>query len=189
MAGDTSGWTPAFPGQRPPFERGHTASVVHGAFSKRVTGPLAEQIAADLLASEDTPAHLHEPLFAASVMAWAQAEAVCQQLRAFVGGQDLEDSMAELATEEQDEVRDRSGTRRTSTARRVASALDQLRKWESLAASQRARLGLDPASAAKVGRDVAARRYLDGHSTPLDTALEKIDARRRQALNPGQQTG
>jgi hypothetical protein len=184
--GSSEEWTPAFPGQRPPFERGNTASVVHGAFSQRRTGPVAERIVADLLADPETPEHLHEPLFLPAIEAWAQAEAVCRQLRAFVADQPIEDAMAEVATEK--EITEVTGTRskRVSHGRRVTSALDALRKWEATAANARGRLGLDPASAAKVGRDIAARRYLDA-ATPLDAALATIEDRRRQALGPGHQ--
>jgi hypothetical protein len=181
-AADGAGeFVPAFPGQRPPFERGNTAAVVHGAFSERVTRPVAEQIAADLLADKDTPDHLREPLFEAAVMGWAQAEAVCRQLRAFVAGQSIEDAMTELSSEEEDEDRERGSARRRSSAKRTASALSFLVRWEAHAAMLRGKLGLDPASAARVGKDIAARRYLDA-ATPLDTALEQITANRRKAL-------
>jgi hypothetical protein len=178
-----NGWQPAFRGQRPPFRPGHTASMVHGATSERLIGPLAERIAADLLADKDTPDHLREPVFAPAVMAWARAEAVCQQLREFLDGQSIEEALTELTTIEEDEERDKTRARRTSTAKRVTAALDMSRRWEAHAMNLRRSLGLDPASAARVGRDVATRRFMD--ATPLTAALEKIEAQRRAALEAG----
>jgi hypothetical protein len=173
--------------QRPSFQAGHTASMVHGATSERLVGPLADRIAAGLLASEDTPGHLREPVFAPSVMAWARAEAVCQQLREWLDGQSIEQALTELTTTEEDEERGKTSTRRSSTAKRVTAALDMSRWWEAHAMNLRRTLGLDPASAARVGRDVAARRFMDAR--PLADALEKIDAQRRAALEAGPASG
>jgi hypothetical protein len=43
-------WQPAFPGQRPPFERGNTLSLKHGARSPRLVGRRAGEIAERLAA-------------------------------------------------------------------------------------------------------------------------------------------
>lgn len=182
MAKSASGEPPAW--QRPPFERGNTAAVVHGAFSERRTGPVADQIATDLLADADTPGHLREPVFAAAVMAWAQAEAVCQLLREFVSGRPIEAAMTEVTSGTEDEERHGDSVSRKSRVRRIASALDALRKWEAHAANLRSRLGLDPMSAARVGKDLATSRYLGG-ATPLAGALDQIAARRAKALEAG----
>lgn len=48
-------WVPEFPGQRPPIQPGHLASVRHGAFSQRLIGPLAEAIAREQLERLDCP--------------------------------------------------------------------------------------------------------------------------------------
>jgi len=42
-------WTPAFPGQRPPFRPGHQLSVRSGAFSSRLSEPLAVELAEELV--------------------------------------------------------------------------------------------------------------------------------------------
>lgn len=78
--GGEDGWAPEFPGQRPPFEPGHELSMTAGHRSERKVGPLADQIAHDLLTDPDVPPHIREPLFAASVQAWARAEAVVRLL-------------------------------------------------------------------------------------------------------------
>jgi hypothetical protein len=52
---ETGGWTPAFPGQRPPFRSGHTYSVKTGVYSPRKVRPLAEKILAGLLADPQPP--------------------------------------------------------------------------------------------------------------------------------------
>src|SRR5690349_12295127 len=82
-------WTPAFDGQRPPFQPGNEHAVTHGARSERHVGPLAAQIAHDLLTDPDVPPHIREPLFAASVHAWARAEAVCRLLWAWLEDRDI----------------------------------------------------------------------------------------------------
>ena len=41
-AGD---WTPAFPGQRPPFEPGNVLAVKHGAYATVALGPRVEELA------------------------------------------------------------------------------------------------------------------------------------------------
>ena len=51
-------------------------SLVTAHRSERHVGPLAAQIAGDLLTDPDVPPHIREPMFAASVQAWARAEAV-----------------------------------------------------------------------------------------------------------------
>jgi hypothetical protein len=56
--------------------------------------------------------------------------------------------------------------------------LEILRKYEAHAASLRSKLGLDPASAARVGRDLALTRRLNTDATPLAEALAKIQERR-----------
>ena len=74
MAADAAdGWTPEFAGQRAPFTGGNEAAVTHGAHSGRRAGPLAEQIARELLEDPETPPHVREPVFAAAVTAWARA--------------------------------------------------------------------------------------------------------------------
>lgn len=162
--------------------------MVHGATSERRVGPLAAQIAAGLLADAETPEHLREPVFSAAVQGWARAEAVCALLRDFLDGQDIEAALTETTKGAEKEEREGTTARRTSVTRRVTAALDASRRWEAHAANLRSKLGLDPVSAARVGRDLATSRYLQS-ATPLDAALDQIAERRRKALGPGAASG
>jgi hypothetical protein len=176
-------WTPEFDGQRRPFGAGNEQALVHGAWSGRHLGPLAARIAQELLNDPDVPEHIREPLFAASVQAWARSEAVCRLLADWLADRDL---MAGLTAEEvttEAEKRTESTTRRKSVTRSVPAVLDMLRKYESIAMNLRAKLGLDPASAARVGRDLAVARRMNVDATPLDEALAAIEERR--ALTAG----
>jgi len=183
QAGD---WTPEFDGQRPPFRPGHEHSLVHGAYSERRVGPLAEQFAAELLASADTPAHIQSPLFAAAVHAWARAEAVVTLLWRYLEEQDdIAAAMTETSTGiESEEAADKGNIKRRSAAKRVASVLSELHRAESRALSARARLGLDPASASRIARDMATGRWMEA-STPLDAAVAAIAEHRQRALGSG----
>jgi hypothetical protein len=182
-ASDDDDWAPEFSGQRPPFAPSNDAAVVHGARSERHVGPLAAQIAAELLADPDTPPHLREPLFASAVQAWSRAEAVCRLLWAWIEGKDIMTALTDLATATEDEETAKGKTHRRSVTRHMPSVLDMLRKYEAQAANLRGRLGLDPASAAKVGRDLAARRYMD--ATPLNAALAEIEEQRALTAGSG----
>ena len=144
-------------------------------------GPLAARIARELLEDADTPGHLREPLFAASVQAWARAEAICRLLWAWLEGRDIMAGLSSVATATEDETHSRGTVSRKSVTRTLPSVLDQLRRWESIASSLRSKLGLDPASAAKVGRDLAATRYMA--AAPLESALAEIE--RRRSLTAG----
>lgn len=176
-------WAPEWDGQRPPFAPGNESAVVHGARSERHVGPLAARIAAELLADPDTPAHIREPVFAASVQAWARAEAVVRLLWAWLADRDIMSGLTALASTIEDEVRAKGKTNRKSVTRTIPAVLDQLRRWESIASSLRSKLGLDPASAAKVGRDLALARHMNAGATPLDDALAEIE--RQRALTAG----
>jgi len=178
------GWTPEFAGQRPPFRDANEARLIHGARSERYVGPLAARIAEELLEDANTPDHIREPVFAAAVHAWARAEAVCRLLWAWLEGRDIIDGLTAATETTEDETRTRGSTHRKGSSRTVPAVLDTLRRYEAHAASLRSKLGLDPASAARVGRDLAARRYMD--ATPLSAALTAIEKRR--ALTAGNDT-
>ena len=175
-------WTPQFPGQRPPFAPGNESAVVHGAKSERSVAPLAVQIAEELLEDAGTPDHLREPMFAPAVQAWARAEAVAELLFRHLGARDLQAAMTDTTSADEEERSTKGKTTRHSETRRTNAALDQWHRASAHAAALRSKLGLDPASAARVGRDLAARRYLDGAS-PLTAALETMEKRR--ALTAG----
>jgi hypothetical protein len=178
-ADGADGWTPDFPGQRPPFTDGNEAAVTTGAWSERRVGPLADQIARELLGDPETPPHIREPMFAASVQAWSRAEACCQLIWRWLAERDIMTALTDLTTSTEDEETFKGGAHRKSTVRHVGSVLDSLRRWEAHASNLRSKLGLDPASAARVGRDLAARRYLDASATPLAAALTAIEENRK----------
>ena len=146
-------WTPAFEGQRPPFPPGHTLTLKHGAFSPRRIQPVAEQLIAELL--DDAEAnYLRKPIWRRTVHAWARAEARVLLLTAW-----LEDR----------------GDAGIDSDGEVTSVLRVLKDWESRAEKARTRLGLDPLSAARLGRERTA--------AALDTAqlmaqLEKQERER-----------
>ena len=182
-ASSEDAWTPEWDGQRPPFPPGHEMSLVHGARSERKVGPLAAQIAHDLLTGPDVPPHIREPMFAASVQAWARSEAIIRLLWAWLEERDVMAGLASATTTTEDETQAKGKITRKSVTRSVASVIDTLRRYEVHAANLRSKLGLDPASAARVGRDLALARHMNVGATPLDDALAEIE--RRRALTAG----
>jgi hypothetical protein len=58
-----------------PFEPGHQLSIRHGAYSDRMRGPVAEQLASDLLADPASPEYLRQPRWRYALRAWSYAEA------------------------------------------------------------------------------------------------------------------
>lgn len=180
-ASGRDGWTPGV--QRPPFEVENEAALVHGARSERKVGPLAARIVEELFQDPDTPAHLREPIFQASVQAWARAEAVCKLLFAWLADKDILTGLTALASTTEEETHAGGRTNRKSVTKTIPAVQEQLRKAEILASNLRSKLGLDPVSAARVGRDLALARHLSAGATPLDDALAEIE--RRRALSAG----
>lgn len=156
------GWVPAFEGQRPPFQPGHELSMKHGADSPRRVDPVAQALAVELLADEAL-AYLRAPRFAAAVQAWAKSEAKVALISEWVDQMPIE--MA-------------ANSKAGST-----SPLELLRRWETNAQGHRSRLGLDPVSAAKLGKDVSQGRQADA-ATEL-TRMRR-DAEARRAAEPGE---
>lgn len=138
---DGTVWEPAFPGQRPPFQPGNTIQPIdHGIYSPRTVDPIARQYIADVERDPST-AYLAQPRFAAALASWASARAKVQLLEEWV------DSLRIDAAADSD--------------RGKTSPLELLRKWTVRADNQAARLGLDPLSAARLGKDVAQGRQAD----------------------------
>lgn len=134
------GWVPGFPGQRPPFAEGNELAVKHGATSPRKVDPVAQALAVELLA-DSAVEYLRAPRYASAVQAWALAEAKCALISAWVDGMPIA-----LAAE---------------SKQGQTSPLELLRKWEATAQTHRARLGLDPVSAARLGKDLAQTKQAD----------------------------
>ena len=70
--GEGGAWTPAFEGQRPPFEPGHNLSVTHGSYSLLLLRGRAEEVAKGL---RNAMAEGYEPRFEAAVAGAAMVAA------------------------------------------------------------------------------------------------------------------
>jgi hypothetical protein len=133
----------------PPFtpESGAEAATVHGATSERRVGPLADEIAAALLGDPDCPPHLHRSVFRPALLSWARSEAAVLLVVRWLDTLDVVGALSEVTdTTEESEQLGARGSRHTS-ARRIASGLDILDRYERRAQAARGRLGLDPVSA------------------------------------------
>ncbi len=134
------GWTPDFPGQRPPFTPGNQLAVTHGAYSSKRTDPIARRYI-DELAQDPGLEYLQAPRFHAALWAWAGTMAKVELLTEWVDSMGIQDA--------------------ADSDRGKTSALELLRKWMATAQTQAARLGLDPLSAARLGKDIAGARQAD----------------------------
>lgn len=141
----------------PPFEPGHELSTLHGAKSPRKVDPIAEGLV-DWVTTADGLEHLREPRFLPAVWAWARVEATVQLLSDYCAG-----LVVEQAT-----VPQRKGA--------SSSPLEILRQHEATAATMRARLGLDPMSAAKLLRELT-----ETSATARFAGLEAVREQGRQA--------
>ncbi|MFC5996263.1 hypothetical protein ACFQE5_18840 [Pseudonocardia hispaniensis] len=151
-------WTPAFPGQRPPFRPGNTAALTHGANSERRVSKVAAEIEQTARTDPAWPGYLDDPAYTAAVRSWARSEAIVHLLGTWLDAQDIDAWMVSTVDSTTDTEKFEGGARTRTRARRVGSVLEQLRLWEASAARQRQRLGLDPLSRARLGRDVTAQR-------------------------------
>ena len=140
---ETTSWVPAFPGQRPSFARGNElAATYHGAYSPRRVDPLASELVEQLLADNDV-AYLRAAKWGPAVWAWGRCEARIQLVTEY-----LFDLVGSGRLGDLDDPR-------------VSAAYRLLDRFEAQAVQQRGRLGLDPMSAAKLGKDVALGRHAD----------------------------
>lgn len=139
----------------PPFAPGHELAVKHGAYSPRRVDPLAAELVGLVLA-DDAVAYLREPRWRPALWAWARAEAQVQLLTEYLEakGAGVEGGVGDLGEE------------------RVRSAYLLLHRAETRATTGRTRLGLDPLSAARLGRDKAA--------TGVDVAKLMAELERRE---------
>lgn len=136
-------WVPEFPGQRPPFAPGNpwtvgpgnVLAVTHGAYSQRVVGPIADALV-EAVRADPGVGYLSTPSYQPALRAWAAAEARVIALEAWIERIGMEAA--------------------TDSGRGKTPPLELLRQWEASALTHRGRLGLDPLSRARLGRDVAA---------------------------------
>lgn len=128
-----NGWTP-----RPakPYEPGNLAALKHGAYSPRKVDPVAVEI----LEATAATVTWWRPADMPAAWAWARAEAQVQILTEYlaVAGEASGDGVGDLDED------------------RVKAAYLLLHRAETRANSLRSKLGLDPLSRARLGRDVAA---------------------------------
>lgn len=114
----------------PPFERGHTLSLRHGAFSSRQVQPMADAFTAELRA---TAAWASSPAFRGTVESWAWAESQAHLLRKYLDDQGHLDAEGE-----------------------ELPAVRTLDRVEGRLAKLRDQLGLTPAALAKLLATAAA---------------------------------
>jgi hypothetical protein len=116
----------------PPFAPGNEVGVRHGAHSSRRVDPIAAQLLAAV--DGDSGVTWLRPVDRPALAAWARAEARIQLVS--------------------DWLADRGGD--IDDAGQVRPAVALLNRLEARAESLRGRLGFDPLSRARLGRDVAA---------------------------------
>jgi len=116
--------------KHPDFAPGNVAALRHGAWAKRLVDPAAEELLAATEQTVDWWRECDRP----AAWAWARTEVRIQRLTEWLASQ--------------------GGDIDGDGAVRPAAAL--LSTLEARAESLRARLGLDPLSRARLGRDVAA---------------------------------
>lgn len=127
----------------PPFDRDNMAALKHGATTPRIVNPLAQQLCDDVLsrAEPDGMPWLQTLAFRPALEAWARHEARVLLLTRYLEQKSTDANAGGMLDD--DDVR---------------PATDLLIKFESAAANARARLGLDPVAAARLGRDTAGAR-------------------------------
>jgi len=140
-------------------EPGNELALKHGANSPRRVEPLAAQIAESLLNHPETPAYLREPSYVPVVRAWARAEAVVSLLWDWLDAHDLDAAVADVTETDEDETRSKGSGSKHTLSRHVESVLTQLHRHETRAMNLRSRLGLDPLSRARLGKDVASQQF------------------------------
>lgn len=127
-------------GSRPPFQPGNTAALRSGAYSARVTGPLAEEILAGMLADEGLPERLRAPECWADLEKLALLRARAQLLWDELGSMDV-DEMAK--------------------PRRVSSPFEIWAEADAQASRLQEKLGLDPIDVLLEQREADAEARLE----------------------------
>lgn len=158
-SGEESDWTPAFPGQRPPFAPGNDLSLRHGVYSPRKIGERSAVVVAQLL-EQPGVAYLQAPEYRASLWRYAQRQAKA-------------DLMHDRMLEHADTCAEIAGCQ-------VCESLERRwREFDTAAAKASERLGLDPLSRARLGKDVAQGRAADAAA---ELSRMREEAERAQVL-------
>lgn len=148
------------------FGPGNVAALRHGAWSARVTGPRAKEIAAAFLSASNCPEDATaDPLLMDAVMAWAEAAAEVERLREYrdrldesLGAGAVDASLTEVTTGEETEVRPAPGKmRRESLSRQRESLSHALHRGEIRLRTMR--------------NDLYKRIGASGSARPLDLAM------------------
>jgi hypothetical protein len=146
-------WTPAFPGQRPPFAPGHRLSVRSGAFGSRMSEPLAVELAEELIERRPDLANYPE-----------EVAALCRvEARVLL----LDRWLCEHGLWDRKKLRE--------------GPLRHLATFERTAAGLRRELGLSPAGEARMRRDQAAAAASVADIAAVMVAGTQTVARRREA--------
>ena len=123
---------PGHPPRHEPFGDGNVVALKHGAWSPRKVEPLAAELVERVTSGVAWLRNVDRP----AVWAWARTEARVQLLSEWLADRgDLDD------------------------AGDVRPAADLLTRLEARAESLRARLGFDPLSRARLGRDTVAAEF------------------------------
>ena len=133
------GWSPAFPGQRPPVGVNNTLAVTHGAYSDRQVLPVAGRLLDELLPT--LPAYLQEARYAPAVRAYALVLARIERVERWLEAQ-----------------ADKGGIPEIDGDGEVRSAMRLLLQLEAQADRHRQGLGLTPLASARLGKDVAQQQ-------------------------------
>lgn len=149
-AGDQGEWTPAFPGQRPPFQPGHQLTREHGAYSQQAIEPLQEAILERLRL--DAPVGHEADDHARRLLAGRLAQ--IEIARRWIAENGILNEQGELWPL----VRD-------------------LTKWEGGAVRQMRELGLTTLSRAELGLDLARTHVAIAEVQPVFTAIRDLMVR------------
>lgn len=139
---ELDGWVPQNERQHPPFQPGNLTALQHGVFSRRTVDPLARELVEQVLTDPAT-AYLTAAHWQPALWAWGRAEAQIQLLTNYLAkaGEESDDGVGDLDED------------------RVNRAYLLLHRAEARATTQRTRLGLDPLSAARLGKDRASAQF------------------------------
>lgn len=117
---------------------GNMLALKHGAYSPRKVDPVAADLVQAVLDEPDT-AYLQQPSYLPALWAWARAEARIRILEEWLEAHASQGGVLDVEGE-------------------LLPAVRLLERVEKRAETLRGRLGLDPLSRAKLGRDEAAAR-------------------------------